>query len=93
MKMDIDRHGPRQCSTSVKILTHIISRYHLPLKVLSLTDFVYFYNFLFQVNLENEHLSHGDILQTTGRGNILVKKTTICNTPLKSFFMNFLMTS
>ncbi len=28
MKMDIDRHGPRP---DVKILTHLISRYHLPL--------------------------------------------------------------
>ncbi len=31
MKMDIDRHGPRLCPTTVKILSHLISRYQLHL--------------------------------------------------------------
>jgi hypothetical protein len=31
MKMDIDRHKPDFCLTTVNILTRLISRYQLPL--------------------------------------------------------------
>jgi hypothetical protein len=39
MKMDIDRHGPDLCPTTVKILTHLISRYQRYQLPLRRTDF------------------------------------------------------
>ncbi len=45
MKMDIDRQGPRlmpvkTVTVTVKILTHLISRYHLPLREINCFAFV-----------------------------------------------------
>ncbi len=38
IKIDIDHHGPRPMPTTVKILTHLIFRYHLPLIYCSRKD-------------------------------------------------------